>query len=109
MEAEAARLEALLGAVQSNKLNSSSPMMGSRSSGSLARAGARAEIGEGTTASSEEPTTSSPAKRMEVIQLLSREVKGAGSGPGGKTRVSLSASSKVPMLLPTIAREEGNI
>ena len=97
MEAEAERLEKLLGSVHSKV--GSDGMMRSRSSASLARASGRAEAGD-VVAVDAEAQQSSPAKRMEAIHLLSREVR-----QGGRV-------SRVPdnlMLLPSLAREEGNL
>ena len=113
MEAEAARLEALLEVVHLPEPPSqSSSMMGSRSSASLARARGRADIAE---SSSDEtisftPTRmqeASPTKRMEALQLLSRDLKGSGAGSGGRRGRTRSAS--MPMLLPSLKREEGQI
>lgn len=118
MEAEAARLEALLGAVSKQGISSEvaptrhmttsksvGGLMGSRSSASLVRASAKADIGEGaalddaSNAASPEP---SPTKRMEMINMLAREMK------GGRVRVHTNGSLSVPMLLPAISKEEGN-
>jgi len=111
MEAEAARLEALLEVVHLPEPPSkSSSMMVSRSSASLARARGRADIAE---SSSDEnigftPTRTqeaSPTERMEALQLLSRDLKGSGAGGRrGRTR-----SASMPMLLPSLKREEGQI
>ena len=111
MEAEAARLEALLEVVHLPEPPSkSSSMMVSRSSASLARARGRADIAD---SSSDEnigftPTRTqeaSPTERMEALQLLSRDLKGSGAGGRrGRTR-----SASMPMLLPSLKREEGQI
>lgn len=111
MEAESARLEQLLKAVKSHGIpdmlntKSSSNLIGSRSSASLARAGGRAEVGEVGATDGDSSPDASPVKRMEVIQMLSREMKQGG----GRTRVSATIGSlSVPMLLPSLAKEEGH-
>ena len=107
MDAEAARLEALLAGVAKRGLGADSMMRSaSRSSASLALKGARDELASAPAAESDslmriEP---SPVKRLTAIKQLSREVK----GPGGIRKVRVSESTSAPMLLPSISREEGN-
>jgi len=113
MEAEAKRLEALLASVQTQGLQTRSSeaarLMGSRSSVSLARAGGRADVGEAPAVEPDEPPSgpSSPVKRMEAIRLLTREVKAGGSRSRSNVHATLSGSSSTPMILPSLAREEG--
>jgi Ca2+-binding EF-hand superfamily protein len=98
MEAEAERLERLLGAVQSRGLAKPSVAMPSPSAGRDTSAGEASPSQGGT-----ENLSPSPTKRKETIKLLSREVK-----KGGAFRIQMEGSVSVPYLLPSFAREEGN-
>ena len=74
-------------------------MIASRSSTSLAREGAKAEL-EGMDIDDMSPLKDSPMKRKKVINMLAREMKKGGRA----TRIG--GSSSTPMLLPAIKREE---
>ena len=97
MEAEAARLEALLANVDKSGL------MRSTSSAALARQNGRAEAGEAPPDSPTASPTVSPAKRKEMIQMMTREMK-----TGGTFRGQTKGKKSAPMILPSLAREEGH-
>ena len=44
---------------------------------------------------------------MEAIRLLTREVKAGGSRSRSNVHATLPGSSSTPMILPSLAREEG--
>ena len=89
LEAEAERLEQLLGKVSEVKLSKQ------RSPSSLAV----------TTESQNDEDFSTPSKRKETLQRLMKEVKNGG----GRNRIAPDRSPPQQVLLRSFAREEGQI